>query len=100
IYHFKTQHPDLAIFALVSKSNLEAAANAIAVGCIGMLMLPLSGDDILSAASPVRQRIVERAERDQLKHAAAREARMAGWRTRVTALSGATDKHAGAKLFA
>lgn len=99
IYHFKSLHPDLAIFALVSKTNLEAAANAIAVGCIGMLMLPLSGDDILSAASPVRQRIVERFERDQLKHAAAREARMAGWLTRVTGLSGATDKHAGAKLF-
>lgn len=99
ILHFKSQHPDLAIFALVSKSNLEVAANAIAVGCTGMLMLPLSGDDILSAASPVRQRIVERGERDQLKHAAAREARMAGWLSRVTALSGATDKHAGAKLF-
>ncbi len=99
IYHFKSLHPDLAIFALVSKSNLEAAASAIAVGCIGMLMLPLSGDDILSAASPVRQRLVERFERDQLKHAAAREARMAGWLSRVTSLSGTTDKHAGAKLF-
>jgi|GEM_PF-798284 len=99
IHHFKSLHPDLAVFALASKSNLEIAANAIAVGCTGMLMLPLSGDDILSAASAVRQRIVERCERDQLKMAAAREAHKAGWLARVTAISGATDKHAGAKLF-
>lgn len=99
IHHFKSLHPDLAVFALVSKSNLEAACNAIAVGCNGMLMLPLSGDDILSATSSVRQRIFERFERDQLKLAAAREARKEGWLARVTALSGATDKHAGAKLL-
>lgn len=99
IHHFKSLHPELTVFALASKSNLEAAANAIAVGCSGLLMLPLSGDDILSAAGPVKQRIIERFERDQLKLAAAREARMAGWLARVTALSGATDKHAGAKLF-
>jgi ActR/RegA family two-component response regulator len=100
IYHFKSLHPDLAIYALTTKANLEAAANAIAVGCSGLLMLPLSGDDILTATSSVRQRLVERYERDQLRIAAAREARMAGWLGRVTALSGTTDKHAGAKLFA
>lgn len=99
VHHFKSLHPELAVFALVSKASLEAATHAIAVGCNGMLMLPLSGDEILSAISSVRQRIVERYERDQLKIAAAREARMAGWLGRVAALSGATDKHAGAKQF-
>lgn len=99
IQHFKSLHPDLAVFALVSKNNLEAAASAIAVGCSGMLMLPLSGDDVLSATGAIRQRIIERSERDQLKLAATRESRKASWLARVTDLSGATDKHAGAKLF-
>jgi CheY-like chemotaxis protein len=99
VLHFKSVHPDLPIYALVSKANLETAASAIAVGCTGMLMLPLSGDDVLSVASAIRQRIVERSERDQLKHAAARETRMAGWLSRATGLSGATDKYAAAKLF-
>jgi len=100
IFHFKSQYPDLAIYALASKSNLEAAANAISVGCSGMLMLPLVGDDVLSATSGVRQRIIEKYERDQLRLATGRTSRMAEWLGRVTALSGATDKHAAAKLFA
>lgn len=99
IQHFKALHPDLTVYALAAKDTLEAAGNAVAVGCSGMLMLPLSGDDILTAIGFVRQRIVERYERDQLKLAAAREARMAGWLARVNALTGATDKHAGAKLL-
>ena len=99
IHHFKSQYPDLAVYALVSSTNLEAAANAIAVGCNGMLMMPLSGDDILSAVSPVRQRIIERFERDQLKNAAARETRKAGWLSRASDLAGATDKYAAAKLL-
>ncbi len=99
IHHFKSQHPDLTIYAVVSKVRLEAAAHAIAVGCTGMLMLPLSADDILTAIGPVRQRIIERFERDQLKNAAARETRKAGWLSRATDLAGATDKHAAAKLL-
>jgi ActR/RegA family two-component response regulator len=99
IHHFKSLHPELAIYALASKSNLEVAASAIAVGCAGMLMLPLSADDILSVVSAVKQRISERVERDQLKHASAREARKAGWLARVSALTGAADKHAAAGLF-
>jgi GGDEF domain-containing protein/ActR/RegA family two-component response regulator len=70
VHHLRALFPNVAIFALTRRQHLDLGPEAIALGAEGVLVLPLSGDEFLSALSLVRARQTERAEHDRLKREA------------------------------
>jgi ActR/RegA family two-component response regulator len=97
VHHLKAIVPDLAVYALATPKNLAVAAHAVSLGGAGLLMLPLSGDEVLSAIWSIKQRIVERGERERLERAAAMSARATGWISRVAEIADAPDRPAAAQ---
>lgn len=97
VHHLKAIAPDVAVFALANKTNLDTAASAVSLGGTGLLMLPLSGDDVLSAVWSIKQRLVEKSERQRLERSSAVTARATGWIARVSELSEALDRATAAR---
>ena len=56
VHHIQAVAPGVAVYAVGEPSTLEAMTQAVALGGAGILMLPLSGDDLLTAISRVRAR--------------------------------------------
>ena len=99
VHHVKAMAPDVTVFALTTPEALEIAANAIALGGAGLLMLPLSGDEVLSAIGGVKQSRAERGMRAELEAAASFHERAAGWIARVAELAEAPDRTAAARAL-
>lgn len=66
VHHLKAIAPETTIFAMATKSSLEAGAHAVALGGAGLIMLPAGGDEVLSAVSSVKLRRAEKALRTEL----------------------------------
>jgi len=64
IHHIRALAPHVAIYALTRQSGLELGSAAMALGATGVLVMPLTGDDVLTALSGVRSR---RAEQEQVR---------------------------------
>ena len=92
VHHLKAVVPQVAIYALSSRLALEAAANAIALGGAGLIMMPVGGDEILSAIGAVKLKLADRAMRGELDRASLAYARAAGWMTRTAALAGTSSR--------
>jgi DNA-binding response OmpR family regulator len=61
IHHLKSQPTRVDVYALVSPESLEAGAQAVSLGARAIIVRPLSGDELLTAARAVREaRAVER----------------------------------------
>ena len=97
VHHLKALVPDISVVTLATKKNLDAAANALSLGASGLLLMPLSGDDLLSSVWSIKQRLVERAERDRLERAAAVSARATGWIARIAEIAEAEDRTSAAR---
>jgi len=97
VHHLKALAPEITVVTLANKDGIESAANALSLGASGLLMMPLSGDDLLSSVWSIKQRLVERAERDRLERAAAMSARATGWIARIAELAESHDRHAAAR---
>jgi ActR/RegA family two-component response regulator len=99
VHHVKAMAPESTVFALTTPEALEIAANAIALGGAGLLMLPLSGDEVLSAMAGVKQLRAERGVRAELEAAASFHERAAGWIARVAELAEAPDRTTAARAL-
>jgi len=99
VHHLKALVPEVSVYVLANKTNLGTAADAVSLGGAGLLMLPLSGDDVLSAVWTIKQRLVERAERERLERLAAMGARATGWIARIAELADALDRQVAAREF-
>ena len=97
VHHLKAVAPDATVFALATAAALPIAANAVALGGAGLLMLPLVGDEVLTATSSVRLRRAESALRTRLEDSASFHQRAAGWIARVAELAEAADRTAAAR---
>ena len=97
VHHLKAVVPQVAIYALSSRLALEAAANAIALGGAGLIMMPVGGDEILSAIGAVKLKLADRAMRADLERASLAYARAAGWMARTAALAGSASRTAAAE---
>lgn len=97
VHHLKAITPAVTIFALASRTGLDAAANAVALGGTGLLMLPIGGDEILSSIESVRMRLAELALRVELEQGARLAARAAGWMGRVSELADASSRSSAAE---
>ena len=65
MHHLKAVVPAVTVYALAAKSALDAAANAVALGGAGLIMLPVGGDEILSALTAVKQKMADSALREE-----------------------------------
>lgn len=63
VHHIRALSPNTTVFAITLPERLELGMQALALGSAGTLVLPLSGDDLLTALSDVRLRRAERFER-------------------------------------
>jgi len=64
IHHIRALAPQVAIYALTQQSRLELGSAAMALGATGVLMMPLTGDDVLTSLAAVRAR---RAEQEHVR---------------------------------
>jgi hypothetical protein len=99
VHHLKAIVPGITIFALAARDCLEAAANSVALGGTGLLILPLGGDEILSAIESVKVRLREKALCAELEQTARLAARAAGWMGRLTELADSPSRSVAAELL-
>ncbi len=70
VHHLRALAPNLAVAALIPAESLGLVTQAMALGASHLLVLPLSGDELLMTASAVRTRRAERAQQLQLAQVA------------------------------
>jgi CheY-like chemotaxis protein/GGDEF domain-containing protein len=70
LHHIRALAPSSTVFALTRPERLELGTQAMALGGSGMLVLPLAGDELLTALAEVRTRLAERAARVELERMA------------------------------
>jgi GGDEF domain-containing protein/DNA-binding response OmpR family regulator len=70
IHHARAIAPNAAVYALAPANALELATQAVALGGSGVIMMPLSGDELLMALADVRTRRAERHARERWEHEA------------------------------
>ena len=70
IHHLRALAPSASLYALTTTSTLELGTQALALGAAGILVSPLSGDEILRTITAERTRRVDSLERDHLRHKA------------------------------
>lgn len=71
VHHLRAVSPDVSVFALAHENSSELGSQVTALGGEGVLMHPLTGDELLMAVSAVRRRRAEQRERIRLERQAA-----------------------------
>jgi DNA-binding response OmpR family regulator/GGDEF domain-containing protein len=100
VHHVRAIAPAVAIYALARPEALELAGQAVALGGSGMLLLPLSGDELLTAVAEVRTRKAEREDRARLEREAAVSRRGASLMQRIAEVAEARSRREGAERLA
>ncbi len=100
VHYLRSVAPDVVVYALARSETLELGTQAVALGGAGLLMLPLSGDELLNVLGEVRTRRAERAERRRLELIAARSERGATLVARVAEISHARNRRDAAEQLA
>lgn len=84
VHHVKAVATEAEVYALTRSDALDAASQAVSLGASGIIVAPPSGDELLNAASGVRQRRAAallrshlRSENDALRRALGYVARLA-----------------------
>jgi ActR/RegA family two-component response regulator/GGDEF domain-containing protein len=100
VHHLRAVAPNATVYALASETSLHIGAQAVALGGAGLIMMPPSGDELLSAAANVRARLAAASERQMLEHQAEFARRAAEAATRIAALAECTDRRDAARKLA
>jgi GGDEF domain-containing protein/ActR/RegA family two-component response regulator len=100
VHHVRAVAPNATVFALASEAALHIGAQAVALGGAGLILMPPSGDELLSAAAEVRSRLASANERESLAHQADFARRSAESAVRIAALAECADRRDGAKRLA
>lgn len=66
VHHLRALNPDIVVCAITHRDKLDLGPQAVTLGAESVLVLPLSGDEILTTVGQVRTRHSERAEHDRL----------------------------------
>ncbi len=96
VHHLRAVAPQAQVFALADEAHVQLATQAMALGASGLLVLPVSGDELLTAVAPVRTRLAERAERYALEEAATISRRGLSLASRVAELALHSDRNRAA----
>jgi CheY-like chemotaxis protein len=97
VHHVRAVAPEVTVYALASASALEVGAQAVALGGAGLIMMPPSGDELLSAASEVRARLAAQGERQLLEQRALLAQRATEFAARIASLAEFPDRRDAAK---
>jgi DNA-binding response OmpR family regulator/GGDEF domain-containing protein len=100
VHHVRAITPNVAIYALARPDSLELGSQAVALGGSGVLLLPLSGDELLTALSEVRTRKAEREHRHRLEREAVLSRRGASLVARVAEVAEARSRREAADRLA
>jgi PleD family two-component response regulator len=101
VHHLRAIAPTVQVFALARADRLELGTQAVSLGGAGLVMLPLSGDELLTVLSDVRSRRGERLLREKLEREAHESRRGASLLGRVAELAEArTRREAAVSLIA
>lgn len=73
VHHIRALSPNTAVYAVTRRDRLELGLQAVALGSQGTLILPLSGDDVLTAVGDVRRRRAELARHSRFTDPVLRE---------------------------
>jgi GGDEF domain-containing protein/DNA-binding NarL/FixJ family response regulator len=97
VHHVRAVAPRAIVYALASANALDVGAQAVALGGAGLIMMPPSGDELLSAASDVRTRIAAEAERRSLEQRVLLAQRATEFAARIAQLAEYADRRDAAK---
>lgn len=100
LHHVRALAPNISVFALTRADRLDLGVQAVALGGAGVLVKPISGDELLNALSDVRTRIGERLERADLLRAARSAARGASLSGDIAEIASATSRREAAQRIA
>jgi DNA-binding response OmpR family regulator/GGDEF domain-containing protein len=100
LHHVRALAPNVAVFALTRADRLDLGVQAVALGAAGVLVKPISGDELLNALSDVRTRIGERLERAELVRAARSAARGATLSGDIAEIASAKTRREAAQRIA
>lgn len=100
LHHVRALVPNVAVFALTSADRLDLGVQAVALGAAGVLVRPISGDELFNALTDVRTRIAERMERADLLRAARSAARGASLSGDIAEIASATTRREAALRIA
>ncbi|HEY6081665.1 MAG TPA: response regulator [Polyangiaceae bacterium] len=100
LHHVRALAPSVWVFALTQPDRLDLGVQAVALGGAGVLVRPISGDELLNALSDVRTRISERLERADLLRAARSAARGASLSSDIAEIASATSRREAAQRIA
>ncbi len=97
VHHVKALVPNVTVYALAAAGAIEQGAHAMALGAAGTLLMPLGGDEVLSALATVKVRLGEKEATEELERATQIYARAAGWMGRVAELADAATRTAASE---
>jgi DNA-binding response OmpR family regulator/GGDEF domain-containing protein len=100
VHHLRAVAPSAMIYALARPEALEVGAQAAALGGAGLIMMPCSGDELLTAASEARTRLATTAQAASLQEEARLARRAADFANRIAALAESPDRNDAAKKLA
>jgi GGDEF domain-containing protein/ActR/RegA family two-component response regulator len=100
VHHVRAISPGVQVYALARAEHLALGAQAVALGGTGVLMMPLSGDELLTALSDVRTRRAEREVRMRLEREAAASRRGVSVVTQVAEIAEARNRRDAAERLA
>jgi DNA-binding response OmpR family regulator/GGDEF domain-containing protein len=100
LHHVRALAPNVAVFALTRADRLDLGVQAVALGAAGVLVKPISGDELLNALGDVRTRIAERLERAELLRAARSAARGATLSGDIAEIASAKTRREAAQRIA
>jgi CheY-like chemotaxis protein len=100
LHHVRALAPSVAVFALTRADRLDLGVQAVALGGAGVLVQPISGDELMNALSDVRTRIAERLERADLLKAARSAARGASLSGDIAEIASAKSRREAAQRVA
>jgi DNA-binding response OmpR family regulator/GGDEF domain-containing protein len=100
LHHVRALAPNVAVFALTAADRLDLGVQAVALGGAGVLVKPLSGDELMNALSDVRTRLGERLERAELLRTARSAARGASLSGDIAEIASAKTRREAAQRIA
>lgn len=93
VHHVKAMNAGAEVVAMARPASLEAAAHAISLGAGAVVMLPPSGDELLSAATVVRSRRAAQRELEAMRRGREDARMMLACAERIAQLVGEPDKN-------
>lgn len=100
VHHLRALAPTVQVYAMARADRLELGTQAVSLGGAGLVMLPLSGDELLTVLADVRARRSERLLREKLQREAAESRRGASLLSRVMELGEARSRREASEHLA